>query len=177
MGEKQYVGVNRSIKLAQRAAAQTALDDHKHLSPTDTDKPELKSTLISSLVRILIEVYFSEHQSPTVALNTWAAQHYIPTQYILLNEQYFPPLNSRPQTVFCYRLYVGHDLYFDGYGSSHQRARTNCAHQALTFIDQNQMSDIISILTQVNLSYRTAMPSLTQTYLTGSSQTSDFADV
>ncbi len=77
-------------------------------------------------------------QSPTVALNTWAAQHHIPTRYVLLNEEYLPPLNNHPHIIFSYRLYFGYDLYFDGYGSSHQQARTNCASQALNFIQQNQ---------------------------------------
>lgn len=42
-GEKQYTGVDRSIKLAQRAAAQIALDDHKHLSPINNSHREQKS--------------------------------------------------------------------------------------------------------------------------------------
>ncbi len=50
-GEKQYTGVDRSIKLAQRAAAQTALND---LSPTDTPNQELKSRLIFSLIKMSI---------------------------------------------------------------------------------------------------------------------------
>lgn len=44
-----------------------------------------------------------------------------------------------PHILFTYRLYFGHDLYFDGYGSSHQQARINCAYQALEFIQQNQI--------------------------------------
>jgi double-stranded RNA-binding protein Staufen len=48
LGEKEYTGVDRSIKLAQRAAAQNALDEHKHLSSTDTPNHEQKRTLIFS---------------------------------------------------------------------------------------------------------------------------------
>jgi hypothetical protein len=87
-------------------------------------------------------------QSPTVALNTWAAQHHIPTRYILLNEQFLPPSPnfswSHPHIIFFYRLYFGHDLYFDGHGSSHQQARINCACHALNFIQQNQLSITLS---------------------------------
>jgi hypothetical protein len=46
LGEKQYIGVDRSIKLAQRAAAQIALDDHKHLSSTNNPNQELNSMFI-----------------------------------------------------------------------------------------------------------------------------------
>ncbi|CAF4439036.1 unnamed protein product, partial [Adineta steineri] len=91
-------------------------------------------------------------QSPAVILNTWAARHHVPTQYILLNEQYLtPPMNSswsRPRVMFFYRLYFGQDIYFDGHGLSHQEARMNCAHQALRFINQNQMPLIISMPSQ-----------------------------
>ncbi len=94
-------------------------------------------------------------QSPTVALNTWAARHHIPTQYVLLNKQYLPsPMNSsgnHPRTIFYYRLYFGQNLYFDGHGLSHQQARINCACQASQFIQQNQMP-MISIPTQVEFS-------------------------
>ncbi|CAF3748699.1 unnamed protein product, partial [Adineta steineri] len=134
-GEKEYIGIDRSIKLAQRSAAQTALNEHKHLSTSDN---LIQKTNIS--------------QSPAVILNTWAARHHVPTQYILLNEQYLtPPMNSswsRPRVMFFYRLYFGQDIYFDGHGLSHQEARMNCAHQALRFINQNQMPLIISMPSQ-----------------------------
>jgi double-stranded RNA-binding protein Staufen len=123
LGEKEYTGVDRSIKLAQRAAAQNALDEHKHLSSTDTPNHEQK-----------------QHQSPTVALNTWATQNHILTRYILLNEEHLLSTNNHPQIIFSYRLYVGNNFYFDGHGSSHQRARTHCAYHALNFIQQNQIS-------------------------------------
>jgi len=45
--------------------------------------------------------------------------------------------------LFSYRLYFGHNLYFDGHGSSHQQARINCAQHALNFIHQNETSNII----------------------------------
>jgi dsRNA-specific ribonuclease len=46
LGEKQYIGVERSIKLAQRAAAQIALDDHKHLSSINNPDQKLNSIFI-----------------------------------------------------------------------------------------------------------------------------------
>ena len=92
-----------------------------------------------------------ECQSPTVALNTWATQNHVLTKYILLNEQYLPPANNRPHVIFSYRLYIGHDLYFDGHGSSHQRARTECAYHALNFIHQNQILHKVSTPADVNI--------------------------
>jgi hypothetical protein len=89
-------------------------------------------------------IYLLVHQSPTVALNTWTTQHHIPTRYVLLNEQHLPPLVNRPHIIFTYRLYVGHNLYFDGHGPSHQQARVNCAYHALNFIHQNQTLNMIS---------------------------------
>ncbi len=89
-------------------------------------------------------IYLLVHQSPTVALNTWTTQHHIPTRYVLLNEQHLPPSINRPHILFSYRLYLGHHLYFDGQGSSHQQARINCAYHALNFIHQNQIPNIIS---------------------------------
>lgn len=35
LGDKEYIGVNRSIKLAQRAAAQAAIDDQKLTTSCD----------------------------------------------------------------------------------------------------------------------------------------------
>jgi hypothetical protein len=46
LGEKDYIGVDRSIKLAQRAAAQIALNDYQPLSPTNNTNPELHSMFI-----------------------------------------------------------------------------------------------------------------------------------
>ncbi|CAF2751967.1 unnamed protein product [Rotaria sp. Silwood2] len=132
LDEKEYVGIDRSIKLAQRAAAQIALEDHKHiLSRNHPDKET------------------SKPQSPTVTLNTWAAQHHIPTQYVLLHEQIHLPSNNsswnHPHIIFYYRLHLGQDLYFDGDGSSRQQARINCAYNALNFIHQNEKSTPISL--------------------------------
>ncbi len=92
------------------------------------------------------------HQSPTVVLNTWTSQHHVPTRYVLLNEQYLPPSIKSPQILFTYRLYFGHNLYFDGHGPSHQQARNNCAYHALNFIYQNHISNMIPTpITDVNL--------------------------
>ncbi|CAF5097494.1 unnamed protein product, partial [Rotaria magnacalcarata] len=61
LGDKEYVGSDRSIKLAQRAAAQIALNDQTHLLSKDkSDKG----------------INLSKH--PTVTLNAWAAQNHIP---------------------------------------------------------------------------------------------------
>ncbi|CAF1200012.1 unnamed protein product [Rotaria sordida] len=125
LGEKEYVGIDRSIKSAQRAAAQIALEDHKHLlAMNHSDK------------------VINKPQSPTVILNTWAAQHHIPTRYILLHEQLQPSSNNlswnRPHIIFYYRLHLGQHFYFDGYGSSRQQARIDCAYHALNFIHQNE---------------------------------------
>ena len=49
LGEKQYTGVGGSIKLAQRVAAQLALDDHKHLVEADNPRSETTSTFIDAL--------------------------------------------------------------------------------------------------------------------------------
>lgn len=43
LGDKEYVGTDRSIKLAQRAAAQLALKDHQHLLNPDAPKSESTS--------------------------------------------------------------------------------------------------------------------------------------
>jgi dsRNA-specific ribonuclease len=128
LGEKEYIGVDRSIKLAQRAAAQIALDDHNHRPSIDNHNQNISPSNNVS-------------QSPTVILNTWAIQHHILIQYVLLNEEFLP----------YYRLYIGHDLYFDGHGSSHQQARISCACQALNLLDQNQIPIMISTSPQVNL--------------------------
>ncbi|CAF3567745.1 unnamed protein product [Rotaria sp. Silwood1] len=133
LGEKEYIGSDRSIKLAQRAAAQIALEDHRHLlSMKHSDK---ETNIIP--------------QSPTVTLNTWAAQHHIPTQYRLLHEQIHPSSNNsswnRRQIIYYYRLYLGQDFYFDGHDLSHQQARINCAYHALNFIHQNEKSILMSL--------------------------------
>ncbi|CAF1599153.1 unnamed protein product [Adineta ricciae] len=137
LGDKEYIGVDRSIKLAQRAAAFSALNDHSYLlsiNPPTQEKP-------------------TPSLHPTVALNTWAARHHIPTRYVLLKEQHLPvtknPSWNRPQTLFYYRLHFGQDLVFDGQGPSHQQARSSCASQALHFIQNNPAPLIISIPTQI----------------------------
>lgn len=144
-GDKQYTGEGRSIKLAQRAAAETALEDQKSLLPTDNPKTILESP-----------------QSPTVVLNTWATQNHISTRYICLNEQYLSSSTNRSQTLFIYRLFIGQDLQFDGHGTSRHRARINCACHALTFIQQNQMFPMLILSTetptksQISLMYERA---------------------
>ncbi|UJR28977.1 hypothetical protein I4U23_010195 [Adineta vaga] len=136
LGDKEYTGMDRSIKLAQRAAAFSALNDHTHLLSTNNLTQEKQVS-----------------RSPTIALNKWAARHHIPTQYVLLNEQHLPVSKTsswnHPQTIFHYRLYFGQDLYFDGQGPSHQQARTSCASQALHFIQNNPTPLVISIPTQI----------------------------
>ena len=46
LGEKDYIGIDRSIKLAQRAAAQIALNDYQPLFPTNNANPEVHRTFI-----------------------------------------------------------------------------------------------------------------------------------
>jgi hypothetical protein len=46
LGEKDYIGVDRSIKLAQRAAAQIALNDYKPLSPINNSNHDRNSMFI-----------------------------------------------------------------------------------------------------------------------------------
>lgn len=153
LGEKQYTGEGRSIKSAQRAAAETALADQKPLLPAKIPKESPQS--LSSLFPIsspLIPSITSVYQSPTVALNTWATQNHVLTQYVFLHEQYLALANNRPQTIFTYRLYIGHDLFFDGYGTSRQRARINCAYHALNFIQQNHTFPLFSPSTEVTTS-------------------------
>ncbi len=48
LGDKHYIGVDRSIKLAQRAAAQIALNDHKHLLPIKNPNQEVNGLFIGS---------------------------------------------------------------------------------------------------------------------------------
>lgn len=86
---------------------------------------------------------FLVYQSPTVALNTWATQNHILTQYIFLHEHTFSSSTNRSQTNFIYRLYIGQSLYFDGYGPSRQSARMSCAYQALNYIQQNQVFPLL----------------------------------
>lgn len=84
-------------------------------------------------------------------LNTWATQHHIPTRYILLHEQHIPVPNNHPNIIFYYRLFVGYDLIFDGHGSSHQKARIDCADHALYYIHQHPILDIQPTTSEVNL--------------------------
>jgi dsRNA-specific ribonuclease len=119
LAEKNYVGTDRSIKLAQRTAAQLALDDCRSL-PLTTNM-----NVVSC---------------PITALNTWATRNHLSIQYILLNEQFLSTPLNRSRTVFYYRLYLGQDLYFDGHGSTHQQARINCALNAFYFLRQNPPS-------------------------------------
>ncbi|CAF2403176.1 unnamed protein product [Rotaria sp. Silwood2] len=44
VGDKDYVGTERSIKLAQRAAAQLALDDHRNLLITNNYDQDISQT-------------------------------------------------------------------------------------------------------------------------------------
>jgi hypothetical protein len=46
LADKNYVGTERSIKLAQRTAAQLALDDCRSLPLTNQDISQLNGTLI-----------------------------------------------------------------------------------------------------------------------------------
>ncbi|CAF0876864.1 unnamed protein product [Rotaria sp. Silwood1] len=130
VGDKDYVGTARSIKLAQRTAAQLALDDHRNLLITHNYDQDMSPT--------------SVFQSPTVALNTWANRNHISTHYVLLNELFKSASSNHPRNFFYYRLYLGHNLYFDGYAHTHQKARINCALNALYFLRQNQVSSPIS---------------------------------
>ncbi len=57
LGEKEYTGVDRSIKLAQRAAAKTALDDHRHSLSINNSDQKLNSTCI--FIFKSIELFFS----------------------------------------------------------------------------------------------------------------------
>ena len=41
LGDKDYIGSERSIKLAQRKAAQLALDDHRSLPPINSYDQDL----------------------------------------------------------------------------------------------------------------------------------------
>lgn len=84
-------------------------------------------------------------------LNNWATQHHIPTRYILLHEQHIPNPNNHPDIISYFRLFVGYDLIFDGYGPSHQKARINCADHALHYIHQHPISDIKPPISEVNL--------------------------
>ena len=43
LGDKQYAGTGHGIKLAQRAAAQLALEDHQTLLKTDGSKSDSAS--------------------------------------------------------------------------------------------------------------------------------------
>ncbi|CAF1265068.1 unnamed protein product [Rotaria magnacalcarata] len=139
LGDKEYVGSDRSIKLAQRAAAQIALNDQTHLLSKDkSDKG----------------INLSKH--PTVTLNAWAAQNHIPIQYVLLDQHNVTTPNNIssnfPCIIFYYRLYLGQDLHFDGHDLSHQLARINCAYHALNFIRENEKSilkSLSSIQTQI----------------------------
>ena len=45
LGDKQYTGVDRSIKLAQRAAAQNALEDQKSFLPINVPKEEDQNSI------------------------------------------------------------------------------------------------------------------------------------
>ncbi|UJR20661.1 hypothetical protein I4U23_023783 [Adineta vaga] len=126
LGDKDYIGTDRTLKLAQRAAAQTALDDHRNLR------------LINSYEQDLSQINL--RQSPTAALHAWATRNHIPIHYILLKEQFLSTSPNRSHILFHYRLYLGPDLYFDGHGSSHQQARINCALNAFYFLRQTPQS-------------------------------------
>jgi len=127
LADKNYVATERNLKLAQRTAAQLALDDCRRLSlPNNYDQDISQLNIVCP--------------SPIIALNTWATRNHIAIQYVLLNEQLLSPSSNRSRILFYYRLYIGHDLYFDGHGPTHQQARTNCALNAFYFLRQNQIS-------------------------------------
>jgi hypothetical protein len=73
-------------------------------------------------------------------LNNWATRNHISTQYVFLNEQLATIPSNRSRILFFYRLYLGHDLYFDGHAPSHHQARQNCALNAFYFLRQNHIS-------------------------------------
>lgn len=139
-GEKEYLGTDRSIKLAQRAAAKVAVEDQKELFPPKNqrqDQPQRKtrfSLRISTRPRKFV-VFLSASASSTVLLNTWAAQNRIPTRYVLIHVEFLPPSSrneeKRSRQIFFYRLFIGDDFSFDGQGFSHVQARQNCAFLAL----------------------------------------------
>lgn len=113
-GDKEYRGVDRSIKLAQRAAAKIAFEDQRELF-LETNQQE-DSTKTRS-------------ESATVLLNTWALQNHISTRYVLLQEE----------NLIFYRLFVGSERFFDGHGATRAEARQNCATMALNFFRENKV--------------------------------------
>ncbi|CAF3213795.1 unnamed protein product [Rotaria socialis] len=124
--DKSYVGTEHSIKSAKYAAAQLALNDYHNainINNYDQDNSQI-----------------NEFQSPTVTLNIWSIQNHISIRYVLLNQQFKSNSTNQSCILFYYRLYLGHNSYFDGHGYTHQQARTKCALDALFFLRQNQIS-------------------------------------
>ena len=139
LGEKDYLGEDRSIKLAQRAAAQTALQDQEQSLPTSDCVLQRNGRflLIGTRDEHSNDWFFSVAQPATVVLNSWAARHQIPTRYVELQE---PTSSSR---IFYYRFHVGENLYFDGQGPSRAQARLDCANKAWIFLLENPMSIMV----------------------------------
>ncbi|CAF1264841.1 unnamed protein product [Rotaria magnacalcarata] len=124
--DKSYVGTEHSINSAKYAAAQLALNDY-HNSININNYGQDNSQI-------------NEFQSPTVTLNIWSIQNHISIRYVLLNQQFKSKSTNQSCILFYYRLYLGHNSYFDGHGYTHQQARTKCALGALLFLRQNQRS-------------------------------------
>ena len=134
LGQKEYVGTERTMQLAQRAAAQSALadqDESFHL-PGKMSKGRSETCLDTSFS-------FSASPSPVVILNHWAVRNHLRANFVFLNDQ-FVTIANQPRHLCFYRLHLGSDLHFDGHGSSHQQARTHCALNALNFLRQKPLS-------------------------------------
>lgn len=140
LGEKDYVGTERSLRMAQHAAARLALDDHRSPSLThshEQDLPQVHGKFNTPLVerKPHISALLVRH-SPIAALNAWSIRNQVPIRYVLLKEQLLSTAPNRSHLLVFYRLYLGHELYFDGHGPTHQQARINCALNAFYFLRQ-----------------------------------------
>jgi dsRNA-specific ribonuclease len=90
-------------------------------------------------VRCLVRS-MSTAQTSIATLNAWASRTRVRLDYVLLDEQLLTTGPNQVRPIVVYRVYLGTDLHFDGYGSSHHQARSNCAHAALAFLRQNVVS-------------------------------------
>lgn len=134
---EEYTAQGGSIKKAQHAAAQLALDNTKYPMAPKRTNIGINPTL-----------------TPTVKLNALAKKYSFDVNYITINNQktYFQSLDYKPfqyphvsqfpfnryQPLFTVKLTI-HDQIFFAHGNTIQEAKHRAACQALQYLSQNKV--------------------------------------